>query len=106
MEENGNHRTFGEFANSGATLNILFMNTVGMTVLINTLKEASYYFTGSGAKGRSFGQTFQHKCKESLTFIQGTGLEIMVHRYHIALDPELLRKTFFTRFNRRDLIEP
>ncbi len=44
-------------------------------------------------------------CVESLAFIKGTGLEIVLHEYSIPLDGHSLRATFFTVFNERKHIE-
>lgn len=86
-------------------MKILWMNTLGMTILRDVLKEASYLFTGSDSRGRALTDSYKQVCSESLAFVQGTGLEIMMSCYYIAYDGTDLRNNFFTRFNRRDLID-
>jgi hypothetical protein len=86
-------------------MKLLWMNTIGMTILIDALKESSYLFTGSDGRGHYLRPKKRELCEESLAFVQGTGMDMMINTYYIAYDPHELRNTFFTRFNRRDLID-
>jgi len=76
-----------------------------MTCLVDILKEVSYYFVGSDSRGRKINGEYKDQCKESLLFFSGTSFDIMLTSYRLAYDAEQLRDTFYTRFNRRDLIE-
>jgi len=84
---------------------LLMINTIGMSVLCESLKEASYYFTGSGETGRPLSSSNKKNCKESLMFVQGTGLERMLNCYNLAYSGTKIRETFFTIFEHRELIE-
>ena len=86
-------------------MHLMALNTIGMTVLVDALLEASCYFTGSGLNGRQLGERRMQECKESLAFVQGTGLDIIVDTYQIAYDTDHLRKSFFTRMGRREYID-
>ena len=86
--------------NSESLVTLMFMNTLGMTILENAFKTASFLFTRSN----SVSEKKLEEYKENLAFIQGTGLEIMLDTYHIVYDANKLRNGFFTIFNRK-LIE-
>lgn len=87
--------------NTASMAMVMLANTIGMTVLTDTLKDAAYVFFHTG----TISHEKQEDSRDSLAFIQGTGLDMMIIAYRINLDAENLRKSFFTMINQRDLIQ-
>jgi len=67
---------------------LMMMNTIGLSILFTEFKRASwaYYMPHYHPKTAS----------DSLAFIQGTGLEIVVETYHLMYDADRLRSVFFS----------
>ena len=86
--------------NTANVPHLMLVNSIGMTVLQETLKDCAYMFTHTSMSANKAEQ-----CSDSLAFIQGTGLDIMLQYYYIPLDPDELRTNIFSRFDRKDLIE-
>ena len=78
-------------------IQMFMMNTIGESILVETLKSAAYFITRSNG-------TFQpkhHVTKSYLQeagycyfFVQGTGLDLLIHRYRLDYNPDELRNTF------------
>lgn len=75
---------------------LLIANTMGHSVLIETLRMAAYYVNHSTRVSmKSHSQiTFFHEAQECFAFVQGTGLDILLMRYGLDYDPEALRGSF------------
>jgi len=86
-------------------MSIMFMNTLGLTIIVDALVETSYLFTRSDGRHRPLSARNEEKCKESLAFVTGSSLDITLASYNIAYDAHELRTTFFSHFKRRDLID-
>lgn len=78
-------------------ITIMMMNTIGLSILCAELKRASWAY---------FLPRYHSKtASDSLAFIEGTGLDIMVHAYGLMYDPGLLRNTFFSMVGDHTKIE-
>jgi len=79
-------------------MQILQLNTIGQTILVNAIKEASWLFKVStddlGKRSYKFIEKLSN-AEASLIFIQGTGLEMMLDNYGVAFDAEEIRKCFY-----------
>jgi hypothetical protein len=66
----------------------MIMNTIGLSILYTEFKRAAwaYYMPHYHPKTSS----------DSLAFIQGPGLEIVVETYHLMYDADRLRNVFFS----------
>jgi len=74
--------------NDGELMSLMIMNTIGMSILCAEFKHASWVYFHPRYNTRL--------ASDSLAFIQGTGLEIVVHTYHLMYDPNELRNVFFS----------
>jgi len=67
---------------------LMVMHTIGLSILFTEFKRASWAY---------FMPHYHPKtASDSLAFIQGTGLEFVVHAYGLQYDPENLRNTFYS----------
>jgi hypothetical protein len=67
---------------------IMMMHTLGLTSLHQEFKNAYLFYHGS---------KFYHKrASDSLAFIQGTGLDMMLETYGLMYDADHLRNVFFS----------
>jgi len=67
---------------------LMMMNTIGLSILYAEFKKASWAYFSPNWHPKS--------ASDSLAFIQGTGLEIIVETYHLMYDPNQLRNVFFS----------
>lgn len=67
---------------------LMMMNTIGLSILYAEFRRASWIYH----------QPHYHPktASDSLAFIQGTGLEIVVDTYHLMYDADRLRNVFFS----------
>ena len=86
---------------SATKFKLMLANTIGMSVLMETLKDASYALNYTS--GARLDKVID--AHDSLAFIQGTGLDLMLYYYKLDYNAENIRMSFFTKQNRRDLIE-
>lgn len=93
--------------NEAQLQHLVFINTLGMTSLVQTIMEASYLFIGPTHVWATSAQTgiTRKIAKESFAFIQGTGLEMMLQHYCIDLDADLLRNGFYSAVGQRKYIQ-
>ena len=97
--------------NNGQHINLITVNTLGMAILVDAFKCASKMFGDTASLvARDMPSLEQNvytykECVNSLAFIKGSGLEIMLDEYFIPLNADSLRGTFFTMFNHREHIE-
>src|SRR3990167_3821265 len=71
-------------------LRILIMNTMGDSILIETFKSAVIFFVSSS-------NHIQKQDKEgqlAYSFIQGSGLDLLVNRFQLSYDSYSLRTLF------------
>ena len=85
-------------------ITLLQVNTLGMSVLTETIKSAAFYMNNTyhmieEAKfNKSYVSHFKMDMREgrqSLAFINGTGLEIMLDSYCLDFNADRLRSGFF-----------
>lgn len=82
---------------------LMFINTIGMSIIEEAFRTAQYCFINTTQRGHTIstsGKTIQ-QARESLAFIQGTGLEMVLCQYYINLDADKLRDTFFNTVHHR-----
>lgn len=86
---------------------LMFINTLGLYTLVETLRTAQYVFHATNNRGHAISPKsgMRQRAEECFAFIQGTGLEMMLRRHHIDLDAEVLRDGFYTAIGRREFIE-
>lgn len=66
---------------------------MGMSIICQTLLEASYVYTGTSGKLKN-GYRTSKIASEALAFIHGTGLEITIERFALDLDADRVREEF------------
>ena len=81
---------------------LLTMNQIGIAILSDAFKNVNYYFHHSNNIGRQRLRVVS----DSLAFIQGTGLELVMEAYHVDYNPDNLRNTFFSMIHVRQYIDP
>lgn len=77
---------------------ILQMNTIGLSIIYQEFKTAYFIYDTPNRKNR-FGSSrpgVLSNASESLAFIQGTGLEIVLDMYGLMYDATKLRNVFFS----------
>lgn len=83
--------------NENDLIQLVLTNTLGESVLVETLKSAAYFVMHSA----NF-QTKRYETKNNFLearycyfFVtQGTGLERLIQRFHLGYDPDALRSNF------------
>ena len=68
---------------------LLWANTIGMSILAEAFRSASLFVLHTNGTGRRFKQHAQ-----SFAFVQGSGLEMVIHTYGLEYDPDQLRSDF------------
>lgn len=78
------------------------ISTIGMSVIAESFRSAAYLFISSGFRISSSGCLKQKvkDARESLAFISGTGLDIVIQEFNLDYDPDKLRNGFYTIFCR------
>jgi len=79
---------------------ILFINTIGLCVLMQNLQSAAYYISHTNANIFQYKRKheFLYRMKDgsaSYAFINGSGLDVMLNQYALDYDAEKLRDGFF-----------
>ena len=64
--------------------------------MVNLFEEASLQFVTTN---QHLGVKSAKASEQAFAFISGTGLDLMIHFYHLDLDPSLLRSAFFRKFH-------
>ena len=78
----------------------MFLTTMALSALANTMLDAAYLF-GYRKKAHSNGHTnpvLQARAKEAYAFISGTGLDIMIEYYKLDYNAEEIRTQFCGHF--------
>lgn len=76
---------------------MLMTNTLGESILIETLKAATYFYARSSHGYQPRGHVEKNLLQEAnhcYLFVQGTGLDCLIERYHLDYSPEELRNGF------------
>ena len=75
---------------------IALANTMGHSVLVETMKMAAYYVQHSNGvfKGQAFIHRHMKEAKSCFLFVQGTGLEVIINRFGMSYDSEALKHGF------------
>jgi hypothetical protein len=75
---------------------------LGIKIIENTVKEASYYII----KTNNFGEKFSCKTmiagSQSYTFMTGTGLELLIKYYNLDYNADKIRSGFNYRLHIKD----
>jgi len=78
-------------------LHLLMANTIGESVLIETLRSAAYFATrshnGFKPKGYYYNNYFRES-RDCYFFVQGTGLDMLIDRFNLDYDPNQIRGCF------------
>ena len=74
--------------------NLLFMATAALTMLCQTLLEASLLFTSTAQPVGKNAFRQNSLSRKAYMFIQGTGLDIVIEAYGIDYNPKELRDSF------------
>ena len=80
---------------------LMAMNTIGLSVLVDTLKDARYYYKRSNNISVRRIEEFQ----SAAVYIQGTGINIIIESYHMNYYPEAIRNGFYFHMGMRGMIE-
>ena len=78
---------------TAALIMLMMMNTIGLSILYAEFKRAAWAYHLPNYVGRT---TVKRHASDSLAFIQGTGLEIVIETYHLMYDAHHLRNVFFS----------
>ena len=67
---------------------IMIMNTIGLSIVYAEFQKAELYYSKPN---------WRHKAaSDSLAFIEGTGLDLVIRAYGLMYDADALRNTFFS----------
>lgn len=79
--------------------NLMVFAQIGVSVIQNSLKEASYVYVGTSSdpyhKFRS-----SVVAEQALAFVEGSGLDITIQRFGLDFDPMKIREEFHRMFRR------
>ena len=94
-------------AESANLMQIFMANTIGLSILSETLHSASFLFVHSNGDIPKKGYLRQeyNDARASMAFIQGTSLEIFLHSYELNYNAEELRRVFYNTFKARKFFE-
>jgi len=76
---------------------MLLTNTMGESILVETLKAAAYFISRSANSLKPKHHVTRAQLQEGrycYYFIQGTGLDILIEEFELEYDPETLRNSF------------
>lgn len=75
---------------------VALVNTLGETVLVETLRMAAYYvYHSSGISYYKHGVMIQlNEARKCYAFVQGTGLQTIINHFGLLYDSERLKETF------------
>jgi len=89
---------------SSQVVMLLQVNTLGVSILAESLRSAAFFIKNTNhlVDSNHYSRTWVYEYKshmkdgrESLAFINGTGLEIMLDSFYLDFDAEKIRKGFF-----------
>lgn len=74
---------------------LAIVNTLGHSVLIETIKSAAFYLVHSNSKPKSHSQNMQFREERyCYMFVQGTGLNSLVNRFGLSYNPDSIKHIF------------
>ena len=82
---------------SDNSLRLLMTNTLGESILVETLRSAAYFITRShnGFKPQHHvTRNFLNESRYCYFFVQSTGLDVLIQRFHLEYDPDEVRNVF------------
>ena len=96
---------------SAELVSYMIMNTIGMSILVETLRYAATYFQYYSSNGcdkhykdyRSYDS--KKESEECFAFVRGTGLDTLILEYDLGYSPDKIRSTFFSMLKARQYIE-
>ena len=74
--------------NNNEVVMLMVMNTIGLSILYSTFINASWIYTKPHYHPKV--------SSDSLAFIEGTGLEVVLNTYHLMYDADKIRNVFFS----------
>lgn len=74
---------------------------IALSILKNTLFEASYMFTHTNGCKSVTAMTSLQVSKQAYAFLSGTGLDIMLDEYQLDYSAESIRNAFYEKFQIR-----
>src|SRR3990167_5021090 len=77
-------------------IHLIFINTMGESILVETLRSAAYFVMRSGnfCSHRPETVKFFKKSRHCYFFMQSTALDVLIRTYDLCYDPEELRQDF------------
>lgn len=67
---------------------LMMMNTIGLSIIYAEFKSAYNHYSHPSWKNKA--------SSDSLAFIEGTGLNVIVENYYLGYDADRLRNVFFS----------
>jgi len=89
---------------------LMMLNTLGLSILVETFKMAAYFMINTNGNGhRTYKDMhclteIKSESRACFAFIQGTGLEQLINNYYLNLNAEELRKTFYNQFDLKNYL--
>lgn len=91
--------------NSGCLQDLMTANTIGMSIIQETLVEAGKYVmhrSGVSIYAEN-GRTYK-EMKSCFLFVEGTGLEMIVKDFNLGYDPIMIKREFNNYFGLREYL--
>lgn len=76
---------------------LVMTNTIGESILVETLRSAAYFIMRSSSQFKPkhhVTKSFLQESRYCYYFVQGTGLDLLIQRFHLEYDPDQIRNTF------------
>mgnify|MGYP001569631521 CR=1 FL=1 len=73
---------------------MLLTNTIGLSILIETLKQAGELFLNVHPR-----QSILRESRSCFAFIQGSGLEMLLQEWNLDYEAKHLRRAFYNTFH-------
>ena len=86
-------------------ITLMIHTTLGISIIAETLKSAAFYLTYTGSTKSVYMEHKVEEARQSLVFIQGTGLEKLIRAYNLDYNANRLRTGFYVAMNHRELID-
>ena len=87
--------------NSADLVQIMLANTIGISILAETMKAASFLFTHTNGHSAKKLQ----EARACFAFIKGTGMELIIEDYGLGYDADRLRYSFYDYFKLRKYLD-
>jgi len=73
---------------------LILINTIGASILVETLRDAAYFFTHSSRSLTHHEKIHFRETQSAYAFVTGTGLDIFLSRYYLDYNAQKLRDLF------------